>query len=72
MSWGFGAGYPLPPCHSLLKSLLWHKAGLEASGEVDPGEGSRGHDGPGREGGWELRPRRQGKHTPTAPQLKGL
>ncbi|XP_025841552.2 Purkinje cell protein 2 homolog isoform X1 [Vulpes vulpes] len=44
VSWGFGAGYPLPPPHthtqpSLLKSLLWHRAGTEASREVDGTQG---------------------------------
>lgn len=35
MSWGFGAGYPLHPRLNLLKSLLWHRAGAEASREMD-------------------------------------
>ncbi|XP_019672470.2 Purkinje cell protein 2 homolog isoform X1 [Felis catus] len=50
------------PVCDFVKAAPGDRAGLEASREGDPGEGSGDHDGPGGEGGRELRPLRQEQH----------
>ncbi|XP_058584113.1 Purkinje cell protein 2 homolog isoform X1 [Panthera onca] len=50
------------PVCDFVKAAPGDQAGLEASREGNPGEGSGDRDGPGREGGRELGPLRQEQH----------